>query len=197
MKIRSLLLAAILCVSGCLGKTPPSTFYLLETVPEIQTTQLPVLDEAAIGLGPIEFPEYASRPQIVIRNKEVQIGMNEFRRWAAPIDAHFSQVLSEDLSWFLKGRKVLLFPWRNEEKPTKAVRVKVLQFEGNMDRYATLTVDWELYSTISEHVIYEERQRWVMPLSDDKDYYHAYILAMSENVAQLAKRIAGKIADPQ
>jgi uncharacterized lipoprotein YmbA len=92
--------ASLLTVPGCLGLQQPSRFYLLSAQPSAETTLPIALAEPhlAIGLGPIAFPKYLDRPQIVTRTSPYELNFAEFERWSEPLDTNFSRILAENLA---------------------------------------------------------------------------------------------------
>ncbi len=65
----ALLGASLVLLSGC-ARTAPSRFDLLNALPATASEQQNKEAEQgiAIGIGPVELPEYLDRPQIVTRS---------------------------------------------------------------------------------------------------------------------------------
>ena len=91
------LVASLLGLGAC--ASTPSRFYILntltasETIPATAAARGPV-----IGVGPITFPKYLDRPQIVTRASRHQLTLGEFDRWAEPLQDNVSRVLAENLA---------------------------------------------------------------------------------------------------
>jgi uncharacterized lipoprotein YmbA len=100
---------------GCLNLgegTQEMTRYYVLSPPSISELKTEVLDDTksvAIGLGPVTFPEYLNRPQVVVRGSRNQLQMAEFARWAEPLVENFSRVLAENLSSLLATNHITLY----------------------------------------------------------------------------------------
>ncbi|MBW2259666.1 MAG: membrane integrity-associated transporter subunit PqiC, partial [Deltaproteobacteria bacterium] len=90
---------SILALAGCMslgeGQTPSSAFYQLNPI-AVSSGEGQVEEEEqdlAIAVGPVNFPDYLNRPQIVIRRSQNELELEEFHRWAGPLKENFSSVL--------------------------------------------------------------------------------------------------------
>jgi uncharacterized protein len=102
------LMSPLLGLGAC--ASTPSRFYMLNTLAPSegissasQAEQGPV-----VGVGPITFPKYLERPQIVSRASRHQLALGEFDRWAEPLQDNFSRVLAENLSLLIPTDHILL-----------------------------------------------------------------------------------------
>src|SRR5215469_885734 len=67
--------------------------------------------QLTLGVGPISFPDYLRRPEIVTLNSPNQIDLSSEKRWGEPLDKDFSRVLTENLTRLLNTQKVEKYPW--------------------------------------------------------------------------------------
>ena len=76
-----ILLGTSVTLSGCLGRSQPSRFYLLQSSLILEET---VLNQEGIkiALGPVSLPQHLDRPQIVTRVGENEFKLDEFNQWA-------------------------------------------------------------------------------------------------------------------
>src|SRR5271167_596118 len=67
--------------------------------------------QLSIGVGPIDFPDYLRRQEVVTRTAPNRIDVSQANRWAGPIDKNFTRVLSENLAALLSTQRVENYPW--------------------------------------------------------------------------------------
>ena len=60
---------------------------MLSTINETQVSKkINITPGVIIGVGPVKFPEYLDRPQMVTKNKEGILKFDEFNRWGESLD---------------------------------------------------------------------------------------------------------------
>ncbi|MBF6569022.1 MAG: membrane integrity-associated transporter subunit PqiC [Candidatus Binataceae bacterium] len=148
--ITELFLLSILVVSGCSPLAPQpdqSKFYVL-TAAVGHLAAPPAtpgeIKDHLIGLGPIHFPGYLERDQIVTRVAPNQLDISENKVWAEPLANNFARVLSIDLSEQLASDRFVKFPWYSTTPIEYQVRIDVLRFEASADRNAWLAARWSI-----------------------------------------------------
>src|SRR5215468_10622748 len=89
------LIAALL--SGC-GGSAPSRFYTLDptAVPEGAPAA-----SYAVAVGPVSIPAAVDRPQFVVQSAPNRVSLDEFNRWAGPLDENIARVVAGNLSVLL------------------------------------------------------------------------------------------------
>lgn len=132
--------------AGCFSVLAPrperTNFYVLAAT-EPAAPAGAALSKLSIGLGPIDFPQYLSRPEMVTRTSSNQIEVSSPDRWAEPLDVTFKRVLSLDLSRSLDGAQVTVFPWFGGDLQFNyRVQVTVDRFETNEIGVARLSARW-------------------------------------------------------
>src|SRR5262249_22231052 len=74
----------------------PWQFFVLTPVSEPATpnsAQNSTHSQLSIGLGPVDFPGYLKRREIVTRVGGGQLQLSDNKRWAESLDANFERVL--------------------------------------------------------------------------------------------------------
>ena len=106
-------LAGIAVLLSACSTTPPSTHYMLTAaVEEIPATQSP-----AIGVGPIEIPEYLNRNTVVYRGPDNELVIDRETRWAEPLEDGIGRVVSLNLAGLLDTGNLRNFPWNPKRPP--------------------------------------------------------------------------------
>jgi uncharacterized protein len=185
--------ASLLMVTGCLGLQQPSRFYVLSAPPGAETMSPvgPAKPNLTIGLGPVTFPKYLDRPQIVTRTSPYELKFAEFDRWAEPLEANFSRILAENLSVQIPTDRLNLFPWPRSVPIEYQVTVDVTEFSGQMDGQSSLVALWSIFKGEGKEALLSRKSRLSAPASTQD--YGAMVAAMSQTVADLSREIAGAL----
>jgi len=185
-------IAAIL-LAGC-AETTPSTFYTLSSIPEsAPEATFRDLDGIAVGVGPITFPQYLSRPQIVQRASMHRLKLSEFDRWAEPLQDLFARVVSENLAALLNTQRIYQVPRRRATAIDYQVEVDVLRYDADADDNILLKARWALFGEDGRDLLGDKITTVTVPLSGEETY-EAQVAAMSKAAADFSKIIAAEIA---
>ncbi len=134
------LLAA--AASGC-GTTAPSRFYTLD-VTAVSDGTAPVGD--AIMVGPVSVPASVDRPEFVLQTAPNRVDVDEFNRWAAPLNDAVAQVVAGDLVKLLGTPNVAAAPMANFD-PAYRVTIDVQRFESVPGQSALVEAVWTVHRT--------------------------------------------------
>lgn len=183
-----LVLAMVLLFAACAGKSAPSKFYVLNSIPQ---SSLNAPESGTIGVFPVTMPDYLDRPQVVTRVSENELNLDEFSRWAEPLKDSFTRALVQDLSTLLDTAKVI----RTTENPgipvALQVGVEVLQFDGTLGGDVVLVVKWGLFGEEGKKLLLGKRSTFKEATGGAT--YDAYVAAESRAVSALSREIAEAI----
>ena len=98
--------------------------------------------ELSVGLGPVNFPGYLKRREIVSRLSGGQLRLSDNKRWAESLDANFQSVLSQDLGMQLGTQRIVLFPWYGRPDIEYQIEVQVHRFDTDADNRSHLDARW-------------------------------------------------------
>lgn len=182
-------LALATLLNGC-GTTPPSNYYLLgaDTATQARVAMERVI---GVGLGPIEFPAYLDRNEIVISSGDHRLRTTEYQRWAEPLESGFARILAQNLTADLPDADVHNYPWRPDAPIDVQVHLKVLRFDADDRNRARLSVRWELIDRHSE-IRYPPQNRDYLISAESGDY-EALVKALSRCVGALSDDLAENI----
>jgi uncharacterized protein len=107
--------------------------------------------ELSIGLGPINFPGYLKRREIVSRVEGGQLQLSDNKRWAESLDSNFQRVLSQDLAMRLGTQRIVLFPWYGRQQLDYRVEVQVQQFDTDVANRSHLEARWIIKDGRTDH----------------------------------------------
>lgn len=119
--------------AGC-GLSPPSRFYTLSAA----TGPAAMRSELSIAVGPVSVPAVVDRPQIVVSTGPNQVRLDEFNRWAAPLQNNIARVVAENLVVMLGTPRVTLL---SADVDYRAV-IEVQSFESAPGEAALLDAVW-------------------------------------------------------
>jgi uncharacterized lipoprotein YmbA len=197
MSCKGLLLFLLLCFvpAGCSfleARPDPSRYFALASLPR---TGQPAQDTAgtnppALGIGPIKFPGYLDRPQLVTRVSQNRFAVAENDRWAEPLEENFSRVLSQNLSILLHTDRVVTYPWERSQSPTYQLQVEVLRFESNAEQMVELWARWSI--TDNKKKTASVKESYLSRPAKDKST-EASVAALSEVVGSLSQEITASI----
>ena len=87
--------------AGC--ASAPSRFYTLNS-----TAKGNVASDAsyAVSVGPVTIPAEVDRPQFTVQVAPNRVAVDEFNRWAAPLNENIARVVADDLAALLGTPRV-------------------------------------------------------------------------------------------
>jgi uncharacterized protein len=146
----------------------------------------------AIGVGPVQLPEYLDRPELVIRTSPNGFELSETDRWAEPLSDNLRHVLASDLANLLGNTNMVQFPWDPGTRLDYIVHLQFQRFEVDKTGNAKLSARWELNSFQGDQLLASRDAKLSNPSSAMTG--DAAAAALSQDVAELAEQIASAIA---
>ncbi|MBE6444855.1 MAG: membrane integrity-associated transporter subunit PqiC [Alphaproteobacteria bacterium] len=186
--MKKICLVALFLLASCVGTTPPSKFYVLNSINSTTNT----FDSAKlfIGVGEVNVPMYLDKPQMVMRDKnQVELNISEFDRWSEPLGDAIQLALADDLAIYLPNATVKPTSFR-EEVFDYVVWVEINRFDGTWRQNVVLSAWWSIFDKNGKLVL---REKADLARSLGKTY-DDLALQNSELVSELAEQIASKLA---
>lgn len=177
-------LAAV--VSAC-GSTPASHFYTLNATvkPAAMTSSI------SVSVGPVSVPAVVDRPQIVVRTGPNEVWLDEFNRWASPLQDNLGRAVAENLVATLGTPHVTVFPQNDAIGADYRVTIQVQTFQSAPGGAATLDAAWTVRRS-KDAQSQAGRTSIQEPTQGDKSY-SALVAAHSRAVARLSQDIADAV----
>lgn len=191
------LTATLLILNSC-GTTPPSKFYMLESMPTNDALQAAAdrRNDAHIGVGPIQFAGYMDRTQIVTRTEGPEINLAETNRWAEPLYNNFGRILAENLSILMATDKISLHPSRNWSEIDYQVLVNVWQLDASKQGTVTLVANWSIRGKGGSELLTMKKSTFKTNVESTASY-NDIVRALSKTVELLSREIATAIEAEQ
>ena len=178
----------VFLLAAC-STTPPVRYYTLSPSFEMQQDVYEAVsgDHVAVGLGPVAFPKFLNRPQIVIRQSPNRVEVSEFHRWASPLQGDFMRVLAKNISILLPMSRVAVYPWKDQDSPTYRIKLNVEQFDGQFGKHVILDVTWSISKQKDDNDPMVKNSLIKEPVSTED--YEAIAAAKSRAIAVLSQEI--------
>jgi uncharacterized protein len=125
-----------LAAAGCRSAT--SRFYTLEST---ATPDAGPLASYGIVVGPVSVPASVDRPEFVVQVAPNRIVVDEFNRWAAPLDDSIARTVAGDLAALLGTSRVATAPLANFD-PAFRVTINVQRFDSIPGQEVLLEAVW-------------------------------------------------------
>lgn len=130
-----------LVVAGCvsLNRTEDARFFVLESValaPAPTGSSVPV---GLVGIEAVRLPGHLDRPQLVTWAGPNELRVDEFLRWAEPLEDGIIRTITENLAGLLPEYRVIRRPWPGAAKPRSRVVVYFKEFGLQRDGMVRLS----------------------------------------------------------
>jgi len=132
--------ALVLLASGC-ASTPESRFYTLSSV---AATPAPTPSALSVAVGPVSVPSMVDRPEIVVSMGPNRVWLDEFNRWAAPLQSNIARVVADNLAATLGTPRVALYSEPVSADAEYRVAIAVQGFDSAPGEAAALDAVWSV-----------------------------------------------------
>jgi uncharacterized lipoprotein YmbA len=171
--------------SGC-SSSPPSRFYTLGAA----ATPAASASGLSVAVGPVSVPAVVDRPEIVVTSSPNQVKLDEFNRWASPLQDNISRVVAENLVPMLGTPRVTQFPQNASASAQYRVAIEVQRFESMPGEAASLDAVWTVRRAQDGKA--ETGRTTVREPAAEKSY-EALAAAHSRALARLSQDIADAV----
>jgi uncharacterized lipoprotein YmbA len=130
--------------AGC--ASAPSKFYTLNATAKSDGTSAA---DYSVVVGPVSVPAEVNRPQFTVQVAPNRVAVDEFNRWAGPLNENIAQVVAEDLAVLLGTPQVSTLPLANFE-PAYRVSIEVQRFESVPGKSATVEAVWVVKKAVDK-----------------------------------------------
>ncbi len=178
-------LLAVALLASC--ATPPSHFYTLSADRDLLVGPA---SPATVAVGPVTIPDSVNRPEMVIQLGPNHVALDEFNRWAAPLQAEIQRVLIENLARLLGTSRVFRYPQGTIAAPDIRVQIEVLRFESMPGNAALLDAVWNIHGKSGKDV---KTGRTTLHEPVAGEGYEAIAAAHSRALGRLSRDLAEAI----
>jgi uncharacterized protein len=180
--ILALFIAA--AVAGC--ASAPSRFYTLNSTVAPDGS---VTNSCAIVIDPVSIPADVDHPQFTVQVAPNRVTLDEFNRWAAPLNENIARVIAENLEVQLGTPRVAAAQIASF-KPDYRVAISIQKFESVPGKSAQLEALW-VVRKVSGGETYSGRTVADEPVTDNT--FDSLAAAHSRALARVSSDIAAVI----
>ena len=130
--------------AGC-SASAPARFYTLDST---ATADDAPSARYAVIIGPVSVPATVDRPQFVVQVAPNRVDIDEFNRWAAPLNESIGRAVAGDLAVLLGTPDVATAPLANFN-PAYRVTIDVQRFESVQGEAVLVEAVWAVRKTAS------------------------------------------------
>jgi hypothetical protein len=178
-------------ISAC-GSSPPARYFALNPI-DAEYRQDP--DDAVIlGLGPLRIPDYLNRSQIVTRDLEAEMQVNEFSRWTEPLSIALPRIVATDIDNLLDQVVVVMYPYDALVQSYVSYRLvgDINRFEADQSGLTVLDVQWGIVDADGKMVVPVRRNRYQAQASPGDDLNNV-VSAMNDALSQFSRDVVSRI----
>jgi len=175
---------------GCIGQSPPATHYLLTSIEKPSDSKQESAGESKplrIQVGPVLFPKYLDRPQMVFLNDDHHVTIDSFNRWAEPLSDNFTRVVVENLSVLLNSDFVDSYTFKKKTRIDYRISIDVRRFDATPGHEVVLIAGWVIYSGEDQSLLLEKRYDIRKPLATDST--SEMVAALNETINDFSLEI--------
>jgi uncharacterized lipoprotein YmbA len=170
-----------------------TTYYLLtaieptDSILEIKSNK-PLM---RILVKNIKFPDYLDRPQMVLRDNDYKLELNEYHRWAEPLKDDFTRVFIENLNTRIMPNLANNYAGLEGVKPSHKLSIEVLRMDVNTNNQVILKTKWNLSSAKNNGLVITHKGEFTIPVNNKS--HESAVEAQSKAIALFADQIATTI----
>lgn len=159
--------ALLMLVSSC-GQSTPVRYYKLDSPNIVYGGDSE--GTLVLGLGPLRIPDYLERNRIVVRGKNSEMLVDDFSRWAEPLDDAIYRLLAANVDSHLDGVMAVSFPYNSMIAHHYQLLGRIDMFESDIAGNTVLLVHWGIIDTDGNPVVVPRRARYQAQATDANDY---------------------------
>ena len=141
-------------------------------------------------MGPVSVPAVVDRPQIVVNMGPNQVRLEEFNRWAAPLQNNIARVVADNLVPMLGTPRVILSEQLLSADVDYRAAIEVQSFQSAPGEAAMLDAVWTVRRTKDGKA---ETGRTTVRETVQEKSYDALAAAHSRALARLSRDIAAAV----
>jgi uncharacterized protein len=183
---RAIACAFVIVLVAC--ASPSSRFYTLSSA--FESAPAGPASDLAVAVGPVSVPAAVDRPEIVVSTGPNQVRLEEYDRWASPLQDDIARVVAANLVSMLGTPHVTQFPKSLAGSAAYRASIEVQQFESVPGEAAALDAVWTVRRPKDDK---SRSGRTTVREAVQQTGYDALAAAHSRAVARLSQDIADAV----
>ncbi len=149
----------------------------------------------AVEIGPITIPTYLNQAKIATIADNHKLQIDQFNRWAEPLEDGLGRVLAENMAILLNTANVYIYPVGRDVSMDYQVKVAMSRFGADSKGTATLVAFWSIIGNDGQKVM-SRRRSAITEQAASKDI-DAIVAAQNNTLQKLSREIADVIQSLQ
>jgi uncharacterized protein len=178
--------AFVIVLAAC--ASPSSRFYTLSAASK--SAPAGPASHLSVAVGPVSIPAAVDRPEIVVSTGPNQVRLEEYDRWASPLQDDIARVVAANLVSMLGTPHVTQFPKSLAGAAAYRASIEVQQFESVPGETAALDAVWTVRRPADDK---SRSGRTTVRESVQQTGYDALAAAHSRAIARLSQDIADAV----
>jgi len=182
------IISSLFCLLSACGTSPKVDTYILSAN---SANKLITVSEdfPKVFVKSLSFPDYLDRPQIVIRKDEVTLDIQEFKRWAEPLQSSFLRVFKAEM--LQQGIDVSKNKQFRHEYFDYQLSLEIISFEVNSAQKASLVVKWVLLNSENNQLIASNIEKQEVGFLEES--FVAKVNAQSQVISLFCAQLAAQV----
>jgi uncharacterized lipoprotein YmbA len=190
MDAKRILVPGLVLLFAACGSSPPARFYSLQA---LDLAYQPDAKEAVVMyVGPLRLPEYLARPQIVTRGDGSEMLIDDYHRWAEPLEDAIPRIVAVNVDNLVEGVIVVAFPSSNVLESDYRLQGSIVRFDADATGRAVLIAQWGISKPDGDFLVPPRKSRYEALASPTGDP-GAVATALNDTVAQFSREVAAEI----
>ncbi len=186
-----------LATTGCvpLKRTSQARFFHLSSLAQVPDGATAPLGDV-VGVLPARLPSRLERSQLVTQVAPGELRIDEFLRWAEPLEVGVTRAISENLARLVPEHRVVSYPWPSSTAARCRVAVELTSFGPSAGGEVQLEGRWALLPVASERPLSTRSlslRRGPLPRGPAGADPNLVVQAMSELLADLSRQLAAAL----
>ena len=178
--------AFVIVLAAC--ASPSSRFYTLSAASK--SAPAGPASHLSVAVGPVSIPAAVDRPEIVVSTGPNQVRLEEYDRWASPLQDDIARVVAANLVSMLGTPHVTQSPKSLAGAAAYRASIEVQQFESVPGETAALDAVWTVRRPADDK---SRSGRTTVRESVQQTGYDALAAAHSRAIARLSQDIADAV----
>jgi hypothetical protein len=186
-------LCALACAQGCLGGGAQPDYFTLGAVAAAEPEKaLATRPELGLAIGPIEFPRYLDRPEMVTRDGAHRLVVWNVHRWGGSLRTDILRAMAVDLGALLGTARIAVYPTEARFPLDYRVLLELIEFDGVPGASVTLRGRYTVASGTDGRAIAVEELRIEEPVASPA--WEDLVAAQRAVLGRVNREIAARIA---
>lgn len=179
----------LLLIAAC-ASSPPVHYFGLESL-DVEYREDPP-DSPLVVLGPLQLPDYLKRSQMVTRGDGTEFLVDDFNRWAEPLDQAIHRILAKNVDSLLDTMVVSAYPTVALARADYRLTGRIDRFDADGNGHAVLAVQWGMADADGTVLVATRRGQYEAQVSNPGGPA-ATARAMSDTLTQFSRDIGKQL----